>query len=347
MSVRSLYKMSFNGLDTWESVIEIVSKLYHEQLTPYYDEECWLPVVLRLLSVVFQQDVLNYVRTMLFLEEPLWIQADKFLISVPSLSMLLNKPVRKRVIDDKFVKNFDIFQSANAVNVYEKTQRNRETDIVRRPYSDSQFVVVIMLIRCVIAVRHLHLHFRNSKCKSLDTLNRLTSNHENFYDIDFAVRSGDRQPVESSSSSYFQTITCDDSDDDDLTYTYSENELLEHETSRKRKLISCDILESLDTSFRIKTQAPQPNTTSIMRHTSKDVIEIDDDDDDDDNDGDTVGKRKKPRSSQQSNRNQIHHHRRRRNSRQNDDTNENDEDEEKEVNYDTDYDSEYDNLIDG
>jgi len=186
--------MSTNCINTWQSVMILCCQLHSDSLHPYYNQE-WLQTTLSCVSIIFELPDIDYALTNIYTPEPLWITSSKILISVPAYSRLLNMPVSccKSSKSFKFMHNFNIFDTIQAMEKYDGSRTYRENELVHKPMNNVEKTVIVMLVRVILAVRHLYLHYQASsghKRGKLSNVKWLDTQHDNFPNIVFAQSSG-------------------------------------------------------------------------------------------------------------------------------------------------------------
>lgn len=113
------------SISSWESIVDLVSRYYTRDLSPYYTNN-HVRLVCTLLLHLMKLKELNYVCTYITLCEPIIYNKGTIYISVPLLATLVNKPVDLPPNNIEFVNGgIDLFDEPLKEQQRQSSNRHR------------------------------------------------------------------------------------------------------------------------------------------------------------------------------------------------------------------------------
>jgi len=177
------------SLESWEGILSTVQQFYSSELQPYYNNE-YLNICLEVIGMSIGKSSFNYVFTIVSLQEPICVNNNIIIISLPMLQHLLDKSVVFPENKLEQVDNFDIFKDFNILqqNNMDKYDNCVSDYMVRwntrsvensgfQRITTSQTVSMVILFRLVVCVAHWLQHYK---------LKTGPGTHEHFHDIEVA-----------------------------------------------------------------------------------------------------------------------------------------------------------------
>lgn len=177
------------SLESWEGILSTVQQFYSSELRPFYNNE-YLNICLEIIGMSIGKSSFNYVFTIVSLQEPICVNNDIIVISLPMLQHLLDKCVAFPEHKLEQVENFDIFKDFNILqqNNMDKYDNCISDYMVRwnmrslvnsgfQRITTSQTVSMVILFRLVVCVAHWLQHYK---------LKTGPKTHDDFHDIEVA-----------------------------------------------------------------------------------------------------------------------------------------------------------------
>lgn len=169
--------MSFS-LDSWESIINVASLFYSDNLPTYYHDD-YIDIIVRIIQFVINvhEDVKFY-WVDVDLREPLISHSklNMIILSRPTFAEMINEKIDFIDLKIKHEETFDVFKVFGTIK-YERENFSCVGSQTEKLTKDKEAKIII-LIRIILIVQHWKMHEATKTTQSFS--------HEDFHPIELA-----------------------------------------------------------------------------------------------------------------------------------------------------------------
>lgn len=150
------------SVNSWESLVDLVSLYYDRNLPVYFDEKHVL-LTCDIIAILLNRRDFPIIKTNVVLNEPIVAYENCIFLSIPLIALLVNKTVDMPPNKVEFVENFNIFDGLKSfVQTNENlksTCRTSAADNILNNSSTTETVRFTQMLRIMIMCSHFHQHY--------------------------------------------------------------------------------------------------------------------------------------------------------------------------------------------